>query len=50
MRAVTSNVVLTSDNLWKIAKQHGVTFAALRQPNPQLRGNAFTIRRQLVVP
>jgi LysM repeat protein len=50
MPAVTSNVVLTSNNLWKIAKQHGVTFAALRQPNPQLRGNAFTIRRQLVVP
>jgi LysM repeat protein len=49
MRAVTANVV-QSDSLWKIAKQHGVTFAALRQPNPQVPGNAFTIRRQLVIP
>ena len=49
MLAVTPNVV-QSNTLWKIAKQHGVTLAALRQPNPQLRGYAFTIRRQLVIP
>jgi LysM repeat protein len=47
MRAVTANVV-QSDSLWKIAKQYGVAFAALRQPISQLRGGAFTIRRQLV--
>jgi LysM repeat protein len=48
--ASKSYVVQQRDNLWKIAKLHGVTFAALRQANPQLRGDVLTVGREIVIP
>ena len=43
-------VVQKRDNLWKIATEHGVTVAALRQANPRLRGGLLTVGSELVIP
>lgn len=43
-------VVQKRDNLWKIATEHGVTVAALRQANPKLRGGVLTVGNELVIP
>jgi LysM repeat protein len=43
-------VVQKRDNLWKIATEHGVTVAALRQANPKLRGGVLTVGGELVIP
>lgn len=33
------HIVRSGDNLWKIAKEHGIPLARLRQLNPQLKGD-----------
>lgn len=45
-----SYVVQPSDNLWKIATAHGLTVAAMRQANPQMRSNVVNIGQQLSIP
>ena len=43
-------VVQKRDNLWKIATDHGITVAALRQANPKIRGGVLTVGNELVIP
>ncbi len=43
-------LVQKRDNLWRIASDHGVTVAALKQANPNLRGEVLTVGSQLVIP
>ncbi|PYS32118.1 MAG: hypothetical protein DMF75_12860, partial [Acidobacteria bacterium] len=43
-------LVQKRDNLWRIATEHGVTVAALRQANPKLRGEVLTVGSELVIP
>src|SRR2546425_3435251 len=43
-------LVQKRDNLWRIATEHGVTVAALRQANPKLRGEALSVGSELVIP
>ncbi|PYS58935.1 MAG: hypothetical protein DMF76_17925 [Acidobacteria bacterium] len=45
-----SYVVQKRDNLWRIATEHGVTVAALRQANPRLRGEVLSVGTELVIP
>jgi LysM repeat protein len=45
-----SYVVQKRDNLWRIATEHGVTVAALRQANPGLRGQVLSVGTELVIP
>jgi general secretion pathway protein D len=45
-----SYVVQPQDNLWKIATAHGLTVAAMRQANPQMRSNVVNIGQQLSIP
>jgi len=45
-----SYVVQPNDNLWKIATAHGLTVAAMRQANPQMRSNVVNIGQQLSIP
>jgi LysM repeat protein len=48
--AAKSYVVQKKDNLWKIATEHGITVASLRQANPKLRTNVVTVGSELVIP
>jgi len=43
-------LVQKRDNLWRIATEHGVTVAALRQANPRLRGGVLSIGSELIIP
>ena len=43
-------LVQKRDNLWRIATEHGVTVAALRQANPRLRGEVLSVGTELVIP
>src|SRR2546425_2399650 len=43
-------LVQKRDNLWRIATEHGVTVAALRQANPRLRGGVLSVGSELVIP
>jgi general secretion pathway protein D len=43
-------LVQKRDNLWRIATEHGVTVAALRQANPRLRGEVLSVGSELVIP
>ena len=45
-----SYLVQKRDNLWRIATEHGVTVAALRQANPRLRGEVLSVGTELVIP
>lgn len=45
-----SYIVQKRDNLWRIASEHGVTVAALRQANPKLRGEVLTVGSELLIP
>jgi len=45
-----SYLVQKRDNLWRIATEHGVTVAALRQANPRLRGGVLSVGSELVIP
>ena len=45
-----SYLVQKRDNLWRIATEHGVTVAALRQANPRLRGEVLSVGSELVIP
>ena len=45
-----SYLVQKRDNLWRIASEHGVTVAALRQANPGLRGEVLSVGSELVIP
>ena len=43
-------LVQKRDNLWRIATEHGVTVAALRQANPRVRGEVLSVGSELVIP
>jgi general secretion pathway protein D len=38
------------DNLWKIATDHGVSVASLKQANPKLRTSVLTVGSELIIP
>src|SRR5438067_3303985 len=40
-------LVQQRDNLWRIASEHGITVAALRQANPRLRSDVLTVGTEL---
>jgi len=45
-----SYLIQRHDNLWKIASEHGVTMASLKQANPKLRTNVLTVGSELIIP